>query len=111
MSGSSDPRATPPALGEEDLRAVAKLARLELDPSEAARRTEDLSRIVALAASLAEVLDEPGFDALEPFVHESDAAPLRADVPAPSLSNEVVLAEAPRAADGGFAVPAFVDEG
>jgi aspartyl-tRNA(Asn)/glutamyl-tRNA(Gln) amidotransferase subunit C len=37
--------------------------------------------------------------------------PLREDEPAPSLPRDVALREAPRVQDGGFAVPAFVDEG
>ena len=37
-------------------------------------------------------------------------APLRPDAVVPSLANEIALAEAPRSAGGGFAVPAFVDE-
>jgi Asp-tRNA(Asn)/Glu-tRNA(Gln) amidotransferase C subunit len=37
--------------------------------------------------------------------------PLRGDEASPSLDRDLVLAEAPRAVDGGFAVPTFVDEG
>jgi Asp-tRNA(Asn)/Glu-tRNA(Gln) amidotransferase C subunit len=39
-----------------------------------------------------------------------EEAPLRPDQVRPGVSTERALAEAPRKAGGGFAVPAFVDE-
>jgi len=71
----------------------------------------ELTQIVGLASSLADALDEPGFASLAPFAHEREEASLRPDDPRPSLSRDGVLAAAPDAHEGGFAVPTFVDEG
>jgi aspartyl-tRNA(Asn)/glutamyl-tRNA(Gln) amidotransferase subunit C len=97
---------------------LAELASLALEEEEIAELTHDLSRIVEYVAILdqAETLDR----VLAPIETPVDQAPgargwtessLRADEPSPSLSNELALREAPRAVDGGFAVPGFVDEG
>jgi aspartyl-tRNA(Asn)/glutamyl-tRNA(Gln) amidotransferase subunit C len=93
------------------VRAIARLARLELTEDEVDRMAGELGRIVELASGLAEVLDEPGFEALEPFEHERDARALRPDEPRPPLARDAVLAQAPDTHEGGFAVPTFVDEG
>lgn len=94
-------------LTEKDVAHVARLARLQLAPEEATRMTRELSAIVAYVHKLSE-LDT---DAVPPTAQvEVDEMPLRPDEPITSLSHDVALAEAPRAAHDGFAVPGFIEE-
>ena len=94
-------------LGEQDVRNVAKLARLELREDEIARMAGELSAIVGYVQKLAE-LDTSN---VPPTAHVRLArSPLRDDEPRACLSHEEALAEAPRVAHDGFAVPAFVDD-
>ncbi len=95
------------AITRETVLHVAKLARLELEDSEIDRMQKDLGNILEYVNSLAELDTEAVAETTQFAVL---GAPLRQDVVAPSLSNEVALREAPRTAGGGFAVPAFVDE-
>src|SRR5690348_3894991 len=97
----------PTLLGEEEVRKVAKLARLELGADEIARMAAELSAIVGYVQKLAE-LDTSD---VPPTAHvRLQRARLRDDVPRPGLSHDEALAEAPRVAHDGFAVPAFVDD-
>ena len=94
-------------LGEDEVRKVAKLARLELAPGEVVRMTAELSAIVGYVQKLAELdtTDVP------PTAHVRLArTALRPDAPRTGLSHDDALAEAPRVAHDGFAVPAFVDD-
>jgi aspartyl-tRNA(Asn)/glutamyl-tRNA(Gln) amidotransferase subunit C len=94
-------------LGEDDVRNVARLARLELRPDEIVRMASELSAIVGYVQKLGE-LDT---SEVPPTAHVRLArAPLRGDAPRPGLSHDEALAEAPRVAHDGFAVPAFVDD-
>ena len=96
------------SITRENILHIAKLARLRLDDHEVTALQSDMARIVTYIEKLQE-LDTTG---IEPTAHVAvDAAPLRIDEVAQGLSNEVALAEAPRPRDGGFAVPAFMDEG
>jgi aspartyl-tRNA(Asn)/glutamyl-tRNA(Gln) amidotransferase subunit C len=95
------------AIDEAEVRRIAELARLSLGEEEIARMAVELGRIVAYVDQLAEldVSDVP------PVTSAAiDRLPLRQDEEQPSLPRELSLAEAPRAVDGGFAVPSFVDE-
>ena len=94
-------------LGEQDVRNVAKLARLELRDDEIVRMAGELSAIVGYVRKLSE-LDTSD---VPPTAHvRLTRSSLRDDVPRPCLSHEEALAEAPRVAHDGFAVPAFVDD-
>ena len=95
------------AITRETVLSVARLARLELAPDEVERMLRDLGNILGYVEQLS-ALDTEGVPETA-HVAESETA-FRADQVAASLSNEVALAEAPRHADGGFAVPAFVDD-
>lgn len=95
------------AITRETVLHVARLARLELRDDEAARMERDLGNILEYVAKLAE-LDTS--DVPETAHIAVEAAPLRADEQRPGVPTELALAEAPRTAGGGFAVPAFVDE-
>ncbi|MBM4358804.1 MAG: Asp-tRNA(Asn)/Glu-tRNA(Gln) amidotransferase subunit GatC [Deltaproteobacteria bacterium] len=109
MSAASEK--VPGRIVEADVRAVARLARLEVGDAEVLRMTDELACILAHVDSLAEVVEAPGFADLAPHRHTANAMLLRADEPAPSLGRDEALAAAPLAVDGGFAVPTFVDEG
>ncbi len=95
------------AITHETVLHVARLARLELSPDEALVMQEKLGKILGYVEQLGE-LDIEGVP--ETAHVAAERAPFRADALAGSLDTETALGEAPRRADGGFAVPAFVDE-
>ena len=97
----------PAALGEADVRHVAKLARLRLTDDEVTRMTAELTAIVAYVQQLSE-LDVTGVPPTTQV--QVERLPLRPDEPGASLDHDLALREAPRAASDGFAVPAFVEE-
>ncbi|MBK9259317.1 MAG: Asp-tRNA(Asn)/Glu-tRNA(Gln) amidotransferase subunit GatC [Polyangiaceae bacterium] len=95
-------------IDETRVRALARLARLELPDEEIHKLTGDLGKILAHVKQLEE-LDLTGVD---PTAHVAFEEPhLRSDTPHPSLPVDLALREAPRVSMEGFAVPAFVDEG
>jgi aspartyl-tRNA(Asn)/glutamyl-tRNA(Gln) amidotransferase subunit C len=97
-----------PAAGLEEMRRIAKLAHLELAPGELERVTAELERILAHVKQL----EELSVDDVPPTAHvQIERIPLRADEPHAGLAHDLALREAPKVAEGGFAVPAFVDEG
>jgi aspartyl-tRNA(Asn)/glutamyl-tRNA(Gln) amidotransferase subunit C len=86
----------------EEVRHVARLARLELSDEEVDRMAVELAGVLEHIATI-EQLD---LDAVEPTSHVVAVEnALRPDEPQPSLPRERVLAGAPAVADGGFAVP------
>ena len=89
-----------------DLRHVARLARLELPPEEAARLEADCRRILEMAASIQGLKT----DGVEPLTHAMEfIQPLRADEPGKSLPREEVQKGAPAAGGGFFLVPKMKD--
>lgn len=97
-----------PALGEAEVRAIARLANLDLSPDELGPMAHELSAILGYVKKLQEV----DVEHVAPTAHvQIERLPLRADEPAASLPNDVALREAPRADQGGFAVPGFMEEG
>ena len=94
-------------LKREDVVHVAKLARLELASDEVEPMLRDLAQILDYVAELS-ALDT---SAVAPTAQIAvQQAPLRDDTLRQGLSPELALSEAPRRAELGFAVPAFVDE-
>jgi aspartyl-tRNA(Asn)/glutamyl-tRNA(Gln) amidotransferase subunit C len=94
-------------LAKDEVRRVARLAQLELDDAELDKLTGELDAILGYVRALERV----DVSAVEPTAHVVlDRLPLRHDEPAPSLDRAAVLAAAPRADAGGFAVPAYVEE-
>lgn len=95
------------SLSEDEVRHVARLARLALTDEQVSTMRTELSSILAYAEQVQQVT-------------ASDVAPtshayalqnvLRADVPTAPLTTEIALRTAPRAEDGRFAVPAILDE-
>jgi aspartyl-tRNA(Asn)/glutamyl-tRNA(Gln) amidotransferase subunit C len=96
------------SITRDDVLHVARLARLDLEAAEVDRMLKDLGRILEYVDELSRVdtRDVP------PTAYVAvETAPLRPDTAEGSIDRDVALREAPRKADGGFAVPAFVDEG
>jgi aspartyl-tRNA(Asn)/glutamyl-tRNA(Gln) amidotransferase subunit C len=86
----------------DEVRHVARLARLELSDDEVERMAAELDSVLGHIARIAE-LDLDGVPPTSHVVAVENA--LRADVPVPSLPRERVLAGAPMVAADGFAVP------
>lgn len=95
----------------DQIRHVATLAELSLTEEEERRMAVEIGRIVAYVAEL-QAIDTEG---VPPTAHVAGAAPDRSgvgwreDTARVGLAHEDALAGAPQAADGGFAVPSFVD--
>lgn len=95
------------AIDREQVLKVAKLARLTLRDDEVPVVTAQLAKVLEHIAQLSEV-DTTG---IEPTAQVGvDRLPLRPDVPEAPLSRDVVFAQAPEIAGGGFVVPSFVEE-
>jgi aspartyl-tRNA(Asn)/glutamyl-tRNA(Gln) amidotransferase subunit C len=89
-------------LSREQVLHVARLARLELTEDEQGRMAEELSKVLDYMETMGE-LDLADVEPTSHVVAVENA--LRADEPRPSLPQDVALASAPDAADGGFRVP------
>ena len=90
----------------DQVRYVAELARLDLDPGEEERLTGQLNAILEYMGQLAEV-DTAG---VEPTSHVLPLTNvLRDDVAHECLSNAAALANAPAAEQGHFAVPKILE--
>jgi aspartyl-tRNA(Asn)/glutamyl-tRNA(Gln) amidotransferase subunit C len=95
------------ALSPEQVRQVAALAALELQPEEVAQLATELGAILEYVEQLNE-LDTSG---VEPTTHVAVAElPFRPDRSEACLTQAEATAGAPRSAGGAFAVPTFVDE-
>jgi len=89
-------------IGEDDVRYVAKLARLRLDEDEVARMAGELADILSHIDKMSE-LDTA---AVPPTAHVLDVANVtRADRPRPSLERSEALRNAPAVSDDCFRVP------
>lgn len=94
------------ALSLEQVRHVAKLAKLELTDAEAERFRAQLSAVLDAVA----LLDEVNTDGVMPTSHAAQSAnPLREDGVVEPLGVERALANAPRRVDDCFAVPKVLD--
>jgi len=91
------------SLSRDQVLHVARLARLELSEDEVERFSDELSKVFDWVETINELGD---LDDVEPTSHVVAVEnALRADEPTPSLPQEVALAAAPDAAQGGFRVP------
>lgn len=91
----------------EDVLAVAKLARLDIDEAHAESLPAELSKFI----NYVRILDELDTSNVPPTAQVTvEHAPLRPDVPGPGVEKSVALSAAPRADEIGFLVPGFVDE-
>jgi len=94
------------ALTLEQVRHIARLARLRLTAEEERRYAEQLSAILDYAERLKRVdtADVPPTAGVQDL-----QAPLRPDTSRPSLPRERALANAPAIVDGMFLVPPILD--
>ena len=90
------------AVSDEDVRKLARLARLELTDGEVARAASDLGQLLEYIAQI-QAVDCSG--ASEP-AHPLGA--LRDDVARPGLPRDLLTRDAPSAAHGLFEVPRVV---
>ncbi len=90
----------------ENLQHLATLAALKLEDTELAELRSSLTAILAHVGELDSV-DTESVEATTSVLLAP--APLRADEVQKSLSNGEALQSAPRAGEGGFLVPVFVD--
>lgn len=95
-------------LSRAQVRHVARLARLGLEPGEEEFYAEQLSKILDHIERMS-ALDT---ESIPPTAQVVGAVPLlRADEPRPSLSQEMALANAPQAAEGFFVVRSIQEAG
>ncbi len=102
------------SISREQAEHTARLARLALTPAELDQLGAELSQILEYMDQLAELDVELSAAPLSSSQQRAELeqldTPLRADTPRPGLERDQVLAEAPRALGGSFAVPRFVEE-
>ena len=87
---------------EIDIKKIAKLSRLAIEPEREEKFQKDMQNIIEMV----ERLPEMGAGDLSPKVE--DAMTLREDEIAPSLPREEVLKDAPQTAAGCVVVPKTV---
>ena len=90
---------------ENDIKHIARLARLQVDESDLAELTQDIQRILAYVSKLEE-LDTASIPATTHAVALSND--LREDIPKASLATELGLRCAPEPIQGGFGVPQII---
>jgi len=89
-------------ISEDDVRYVARLARLRLQEDEASRMTGELSKILAHIDKMSEL----DLDGVPPTAHVLDVVNVtREDKERPSLSRDEALHNAPAVSDECFRVP------
>ena len=94
-------------LSRDQVRHVALLARLGLEPGDEEIYADSLSGILKHIDRLQEL----NTDAIPPTAQVVEvAATLRDDEPAPCLTQDEALANAPAAVDGFFRVPSIQEE-
>jgi aspartyl-tRNA(Asn)/glutamyl-tRNA(Gln) amidotransferase subunit C len=95
-------------LSREDVRRIARLARLTLSPEEEARFQDQLSAVLGYVEQLGE-LDLEGVEPMTHALASGEAAPLRVDEPRPCLDPEEALANAPAREGTWFKVPRILE--
>jgi aspartyl-tRNA(Asn)/glutamyl-tRNA(Gln) amidotransferase subunit C len=94
------------SLSLDEVRKVAKLARLELAAADLARMADQLNRIIGYVDQLQQV----DTDGVEPLAHPLPVQNVfREDEPAPSLPVDDALKNAPDRVGDYFGVPAVFD--
>jgi aspartyl-tRNA(Asn)/glutamyl-tRNA(Gln) amidotransferase subunit C len=91
------------SLSRDQVLHVARLARLELTDEEVERFGTELSHVLDHIETIGELGDMADVEPTSHVVNVENA--LRADVPTECLPQDVALASAPDAAQGGFRVP------
>lgn len=91
----------------EDVRHIARLARLHVRAEDEPHVAADLSRILDYMDQLASV-DTRAVEPLTHLLDEEAPAPLRPDVVAPRFTRQDALAEAPDTTDAFVRVPRVI---
>lgn len=98
----------PEPLTADQVRKVARLARLEITEAEVERFTRQLGQVLGYV----EMLQELDTEGVVPLAHPLDIQnALRADELMPSLPRTAVLANAPKSDERYFLVPQIIDAG
>lgn len=97
------------ALAIDEVLRIAQLSHLGLRDEEKSAMARELGKILAFVEQLSE-LDLEGVPPTTQIGFEGER-PFRSDEPGEEIPSDVALSQAPKASDGGFSVPAFVDEG
>ncbi len=93
------------AISKDDVRHIAKLARLELSEEEIEKFAGQLSQILDHAAKIREL----DLDGIEPLTHAIDRKNVfRKDVVKPGLSTEDALKNAPEREENYFKIPPII---
>lgn len=91
----------------DEVREVAKLARLELSEDEISTYADQLTKVLDYVA----LLDEVDTEGVEPMVHAVDQGNVfRVDEVRPSLTRHDALANAPKTDGKYFQVPQVIDQ-
>jgi aspartyl-tRNA(Asn)/glutamyl-tRNA(Gln) amidotransferase subunit C len=96
------------ALSVEQVRRIAALARLRLEPAEEARLAGELSAILDYVRQLEE-LDVTDVEPMTHALAAGEETPLRPDEVRPSLPPDVALANAPAREGTCFKVPRIIE--
>ncbi len=95
-------------ISEDDVRHVAKLARLTLTDEQAHHFTDQLGAVLGYIAQLGEV----DIDGVEPLAHPLDLTNVfRDDAEQPGDDRDAMLANAPDRQDAFFKVPKVLGDG
>lgn len=94
------------SLGSDDVRRIARLARLAVPAEAEARHAHELSAILTLVRQLESAVTAH----VAPLAHPLDAsAPLRADVATEADRREALMGLAPDAQGGLYRVPRVIE--
>ena len=94
-------------ISQEEIRHIAKLAKLRFSDEEISDFAGQFNRIVAYVEKLNEVQTE----GVEPMARlQKDATALRSDVPGEMLSAPEALKNAPKKTEGFFNVPKVIGD-
>lgn len=94
------------AVSEDNVRRIARLARINVPEDDLASLSSELSSILGWVEQLAEV----NVEGVVPMASAADLTlPLREDKASSSARREDILANAPDARDGYFAVPKVIE--
>lgn len=96
---------------EFDVAHLARLARLDPHDPGLSGLSDDLRRIVGFVGALTSVPDRTPDEAAAEAAAGAGLDALRADVPQPSADRADLLAAAPLAEDGCYAVPVAIGKG
>ncbi len=94
-------------IGEDEVRYIANLSRLDLDENEVRKFKGELGRILEYVRKLNEINTE----GVEPISHVNEVMNvMREDIPSESTPRELMLRSSPKTDGKFFIVPRVVEE-